>query len=244
MGMPRVEASGWTPVRFGTDRGFSVDGGAEKQGTVWWYLGAILAGLAALAVVVLSCVALSGWMNHSVETVWGGSRAQQLGTVGQYFDAGSAVFSGLALLLVIGTTVMQRRELAMQRDALSNSNWELQRSAEAELRRLHMELIKMAIDDPSLADAWDDYRTDVPKDRRRQYLYANLIFSHLYLNHKLKIVDDAEMLGHLRAVTRSRIFRDYWAWAAEGRIPLGENSDERLFGLLVDQAMCEEQPEG
>ena len=219
-----------------------MDDNEVKRGTVWRYLGGTLAGLTALAVVVVACVALSGWMNHSVETVWGGNRAVQLGTVGQYFDAGSAVFSGLALLLVIGTTVMQRRELAMQRDALSKSHWELQRSAEADLRRLHMDLIKIAIDDPSLADVWGDYRTEIPTERRRQYLYANLIFSHMYLMHKLQVADDAEMLGHLRVITKSEIFREYWAEAAGSRVPLAEGSTERIFGLLVDQAIAEPSP--
>jgi hypothetical protein len=221
-----------------------VDSGEEKRGTVWRYLVGTLAGLAALAIVVVSCVALSGWMNHSVETLWGGGRAQQLGTVGQYFDAGSAVFSGIALLLVIGTTVMQRRELAMQRDALSKSHWELRRSAEADLRRLHMELIKMAIDDPSLADVWADFRPGIPVERRKQYLYANLIFSHLYLNHKLQVADDAEMLGQLRVITKSQIFREYWAEAEGSRVPLTENSPERIFGLLVEQVLAETAPDG
>lgn len=179
-------------------------------------------------------------MNHSVETVWGDGRAQQLGTVGQYFDAGSAVFSGLALLLVIGTTVMQRKELAMQRDALSKSHRELLRSAEADLRRLHMSLIQMAIDDPTLVDVWGDYRLEIPRERRRQYLYANLIFSHLYLNHKLQIVDSAEMLGYLHTLTKSEIFREYWAEAASSRASLADGSAERIFGLLVDQAMAEQ----
>ena len=216
-----------------------MDSGEEKRGTVWRYLVGTLAGLAALAIVVVSCVALSGWMNHSVETFWGGGRAQQLGTVGQYFDAGSAVFSGIALLLVIGTTVMQRRELAMQRDALSRSHRELQRSAEADLRRLHMALIQMAMDDSTLADVWGDYRAGIPRERRRQYLYANLIFSHLYLNHKLQMADDAEMLGLLRILSKSEIFREYWAEAAGSRALLAEESAERIFGSLVDQAMAE-----
>ncbi|MFC1405903.1 MULTISPECIES: DUF6082 family protein [Streptacidiphilus] len=220
-----------------------MDSGEETRGTVWRYLLGTLAGLAALAVVVVSCVALSGWMNRSVETVWGGNRAVQLGTVGQYFDAGSAVFSGLALLLVIGTTVMQRKELAMQRDALSKSHWELRRSAEADLRRLHMELIKMAIDDPALADVWGDYRPGIPPERKRQYLYANLIFSHMYLNHKLAVADDVEMLAHLRVITKSEIFREYWAETIGSRAPLSDESAERIFGRLVDQAIAEPWPD-
>jgi hypothetical protein len=197
-----------------------------------------------LAVVIVACVALSGWMNRSVETFYGGAdQAQRLGTVGQYFDAVSAVFSGLALLLVIGTTAMQRRELAIQRQELSKSHRELHRSTEADLRRLHMELVKMAIDDPSLAEVWGAFRGEVSPEQRRQYLYANLIFSHHFLNYKLEIVTESEMRGHLRDLVRNPIFRRYWVAAEPGRRHLVEGSIESRFDHLVDEAMTADPDE-
>ncbi|WP_052432541.1 DUF6082 family protein [Streptacidiphilus carbonis] len=217
-----------------------MEGTGFTRRKVWHHVAGIVISLVLLAFVVVACVALSGWMNRSVETYWGGSgRAQQLGTVGQYFDAGSAVFSGIALLLVIGTTVMQRKELAMQRDALSKSHRELQRSAEADLRRLHMELIKMAIDDASLAEVLGQYRSDVPHERIRQYLYANLIFSHLFLNHKLEVHSDEESLGYLRSIADSAIFREYWRESLPSRTPLAEGSAEHAFAKLVNQVIYE-----
>ncbi len=214
-----------------------MDTAGNRNGSVRQVVQGTVIALVTLGFIVTACVALSGWMNHSVEALWGGAGAQKLGTVGQFFDAGNAVFSGLALILVIGTTVMQRRELAMQRDALSKSHRELHRSAEADLRRLHMDLIKMAIDDPSLADVWGQYRADIAPERRRQYLYANLIFSHLFLQHSLKISTDDEMLGYLKDITKSPIFREYWNEAAPSRAPLLEGSAEHSFGRLVDRAM-------
>lgn len=216
-----------------------MEGIETRKERFWRGIRGIVIALALLAVVIVACVVLSGWMNTSVETFYGGAdQAQHLGTVGQYFDAVSAVFSGLALLLVIGTTAMQRRELAIQRQELSKSHRELHRSAEADLRRLHMELVKMAIDDPSLADVWSAFRGEVSPEQRRQYLYANLIFSHYFLNYKLEIVTEAEMRGHLREMVRNPIFREYWVAAEPGRRPLAEDSMESHFGALVDEAMA------
>ena len=213
------------------------------KGMLWRCIRGIGIALVLLAVVIVACVALSGWMNRAVETFYGGAnQAQRLGTIGQYFDAVSAVFSGLALLLVIGTAAMQRRELSIQRQELSKSHRELHRSAEADLRRLHMDLLKMAIDDPSLAEVWCDFR-DASPEQRRQYHYANLVFSHFFLNYKLEIITEAEMRGYLLNITRSPIFRGYWIAAEPGRRFLAENSPEHSFGILVDEAMATEPPE-
>ena len=214
-----------------------------KARTVWDYTWRALAALVALAAIVVACVALSGWMNRTVVTFSGGmGKAKDLGTVGQYFDAGSAVFSGIALLLVIGTTVMQRRELAMQRDALGKSHWELHRSAEADLQRLHIELVRMAMGDESLAEVWGEYRQDSPPERNRQYMYANLIFSHIFLNHQLGVVEDANIKGYIRIVAANPIFREYWAASAPNRALLNEASAERLFGQMIDEVL-DEQPD-
>ncbi len=74
---------------------------------------------------------------------------------------------------------MQRQELALQRHEMSQTQAELHRSAEADLRRLHVELLRMAINDEGLGAVWPDpiarlIRTAV----RRQFWYANLIYQH------------------------------------------------------------------
>ncbi|MFC1414197.1 DUF6082 family protein [Streptacidiphilus sp. N1-12] len=214
-----------------------MDSTEGTAGTVWQYTWKVLVALILLAVIAVACVALSGWMNDSVVSLSGSmGRAKDLGTVGQYFDAGSAVFSGIALLLVIVTTVMQRRELAMQRDSLGKSQWELHRSAETEMRKLHMDLIKMAIDDDSLAKLWS-YDDSIPAEQVRQYLYANLIFSHLLLNHELHVIDETNILGHIHGVARSPIFREYWVASASARALLNQESTEYKFGQLIDSIL-------
>ncbi|WP_458268521.1 DUF6082 family protein [Streptacidiphilus sp. PAMC 29251] len=221
-----------------------MDNGERSGKALWRSFGRAVAALAILTVVILACVALSGWMDRMVELSWGGTpRAVQLGEIGQYFEAVSAVFSGLALLLVIGNTILQRRELhsqrqelALQRAVMQDSGTQLRRSAEADLRALHMQLLRMSIDDPELAEVWGDFAVG-PPERRRQTIYANLIFSHYFLNHRLGIVDDDEVRGHLRILARSPAFREYWHISAESRAVLAQDSDERRFGRLVDEVM-------
>lgn len=132
---------------------------------------------------------------------------------------------------------LQRTELELQRDELRRSAAELHRSAEADLRRLHMELLKMSIADPDLAEVWPAFTPGLPPKENRQYLYANLIYCHSMLAHKLEMLDDRESLGHLRYIVRSPAFRGYWEAARSMRDEIDAASHERRFAALVDKAM-------
>ena len=54
---------------------------------------------------------------------------------------------------------------------MTESHNELRRSAEADLRMLHMELIKMSIADPQLAEVWPEFTPNLSPGQNRQYLY-------------------------------------------------------------------------
>src|SRR5262249_55034029 len=101
--------------------------------------------------------------------------------VGQTFESVNAVFSALAFAALIITFWFQlkelreqRLELQLQREAAKGAREELHRTAMADLRGLHIQLIRMSIDDPDLAAVWPPLGTEVPTARNRQYLYANL----------------------------------------------------------------------
>ncbi|MFF7762398.1 DUF6082 family protein [Streptomyces griseorubiginosus] len=91
-------------------------------------------------------IVVSGWLARGVEAANGDRRtAIERSSLGEYFGGVSAVFSGLALLLLVATLLlqqrelrMQRHELATQREELVSSRNELHRSAEADLRGLHV----------------------------------------------------------------------------------------------------------
>jgi hypothetical protein len=124
---------------------------------------------------------VSGWLARGVEEANGDRRtALERSSLGEYFGGVSAVFSGLALLLLVATLLLQQRELRMQRHELApqreelvSSRNELHRSAEADLRSLHVQLTQMAMADPVLAEVWNDFPGESPQ-RLRQNLFANL----------------------------------------------------------------------
>ncbi|GCD36566.1 hypothetical protein OEIGOIKO_04330 [Streptomyces chrestomyceticus JCM 4735] len=134
---------------------------------------------------------------------------------------------------------LQRAELELQRDEMRRSAGELHRSAEADLRHLHMDLLKMSIGDPELAEVWPAFAPELTPKENRQYLYANLIYCHSMLAHKLEMLDDREALGHLRYIVRSPAFRGYWESARSMRAEMDPASHERRFAALVDEALTQ-----
>jgi hypothetical protein len=134
---------------------------------------------------------------------------------------------------------LQRTELELQRNEMHRSAGELHRTAEAELRRLHMQLLKMSIDDPELAEVWPEYAPGLSAKQNRQYLYANLMYSHFMLVHKLGMASDREMLGHLRYIIGTPIFRDYWEAARHMRAEMDSGTHEDQFAALVDEALTQ-----
>jgi len=166
--------------------------------------------------------------------------------VGQAFESVNALFSGLAFVALVVTFSiqyqelrMQRLELQMQREAMNKSNGELRRSAEADLRRLHVELIKMSINDPTLAAVWPDLKPDVDHERNRQFLYANLIIQHIRLNVQIGGASESEIRNTIRWLFNSPVIRDYWAAAADVRAQMIVEPTERQFADLADEIYSE-----
>jgi hypothetical protein len=162
--------------------------------------------------------------------------------VRQSFESINAVFSGLAFFALIVTFWMQlrglqiqRTELAMQREALTRSNAELHRSAEAELRMLHIELTKLSIADPALAEVWPKLRPDLTPEQTRQYLFANLVYQHFRLALQIGQYGDDEILIHLRYVFSSPVMRDFWADSINSRTQsVLPDTEEGRFMQLAD----------
>ncbi|WP_377269037.1 DUF6082 family protein [Peterkaempfera sp. SMS 1(5)a] len=176
----------------------------------------------------------------------GPAAAAARGSAGQYFEAAGAVFSGLALLLVVaGVSLqrqelrMQRQELALQRAEMTDSCTQLRRSAESQIRALHVDLLKMAIHDPELARVWPDYDPGLPHSTVRKHLYSNLIFAHMVMVGRMEGVDDDTLRSSLRIIARSADFRAYWSASSTSRNMLPADSEERRFGRLVDEAIAE-----
>ncbi|WP_328937480.1 DUF6082 family protein [Streptomyces tauricus] len=204
------------------------------------------AGATGIALVGAASVAVSGWLISGVEQVNPNAEtATERSTLGEYFGGASAVFSGLALLLLIITLLyqqkelrLQRQELSLQREELIASRNELRRGAESEMRSLHIQLTQMALSDDTLSDVWNVY-PDETESGRRQMLFANLAFSHFVLAKNWGTFSDTELLVHAHSMLRSPTFRRYWDATKDRKRQLPPESDEgRVFGLF-DRAIEE-----
>lgn len=150
---------------------------------------------------------------------------QRWSNVGQAFESVAAVFAAFGLAALVITFVMQfkelqlqRQELALQRHEMRQTQAELHRSAEADLRRLHVELLRMAIEDEGLGAVWPDADgANYPHGVRRQFWYANLIYQHQRLAMEFSDYDADRMRPVLRRLFRSPVMRAYWAAGAEAR---------------------------
>lgn len=167
------------------------------------------------------------------------------GAVGESFGALNAIFSGLALAALVVTFWLQfkelrsqRMELSLQRESLIQSHQELHRAAEVNIRHLHVDLMKMAIDDPVLAELWPLAHTGLAPERLRQYFYANLMLQHIRLN--LRIGSHEEIESEIRYVFGNPIMRMYWMETAPARSTLLEpDSEETRFWRLATD-VCNE----
>ncbi|MET8248402.1 DUF6082 family protein [Streptomyces sp. NPDC005202] len=199
----------------------------------------------------MASISVSGWLIDGVERANGGLRtAAQRSVLGEYFGAVSAVFSGVALLLLVITLLfqqrelhLQRQELALQREELIASRDELRRSAAADLRSLHVQLTQMQMADPVLAEVWNDWPGQSPTDVR-QLLFANLTYGHFMLLHEWGSVTEEEVLAHARRLVRSRPFRHYWFLSREAKAALPPDSVEGRFFRLFDRAISETEAGG
>jgi hypothetical protein len=168
------------------------------------------------------------------------------GNIGDSFGVMNAMVSGLALAALVATLwlqsrelALQRTELAMQREALSQSRDELRRNAEASLSTLHQEMIKLSINDPALAAVWPPLDPNGSQEKERQYLYANLIYQHLWLGLRIGDYTEDSVQNSLRYLFRSAIFREYWRAASTARMSLVPGSKEYRFAEAAGR-ICKE----
>ena len=174
----------------------------------------------------------------------------QMGVLGQIFESVNAAFSGLGFIALVVTFRLQFEELRLQRKELQNqhsamdkSQGELKRSAEADIRTLHVQLIKMSMDDEDLAEVWPQYRVNITPKLSKQYKYANLVLQHQRMLYELGYYTAADVRAMLHYLFASPVMRSYW----EGRMVARQvfevtGNAESTFDQIVDQAYRETCP--
>jgi hypothetical protein len=167
----------------------------------------MIAGVGFISVVTLSGIGLAAAVRPlaSAET-W-----RTLSSVGDAFGV-------VALFALVGTFVIQYRELRrqhaelqIQRQAITLAQRALGRTAEAEVRKLHVQLVKMSLDDPELAEVWPRLTPGLPPARLRQYLFANLILQHVATALTIGDITEEHAKAAVRYMFTSPLMREYWA---------------------------------
>lgn len=148
---------------------------------------------------------------------------------------GSAATVGLVLAAgaLAALAVQQRRRTEVCRQAVEARNADDLRARLTEYHRIQLRLVDKALEDPELAAVLSTVETDSPA-RRRQYLYANELYSHALFGYRMGVASLEELHGHLRVLVRNTVFRDYWDATRHHRASLKAESVEARVGTMVD----------
>ncbi|MGY1497044.1 DUF6082 family protein [Streptomyces sp. QTS52] len=107
----------------------------------------------------------------------------------------------------------------------------------AHQQRLHWELLSKAIDDPDLAEVLDLYETPVSPKQRRQYLFANALYTNALFYYRVGNISREEFFGYIRGILQNPVVREYWYATKHQRATIAEESDEAEFGRMVDELL-------
>ncbi|SDG65076.1 hypothetical protein SAMN05421505_106125 [Sinosporangium album] len=148
---------------------------------------------------------------------------EQRGSIGESFGAVSALFSALTLFGMIVTLAIQRKdlagqreELAYQREELQHTRQELKKAADAGIRALHVEILKLSIEHPHLTPVWPRW-PDATIEEEQQYLYANLIVAHQEMLYEQGVFGRDDVEAVFRHLFESEIIYRFWTHARKTR---------------------------
>ena len=168
----------------------------------------------------------------------------KMGSLGQIFESVNAVFSGLGFIALVITfrlqhaeLRLQRQELAYQREAMNRTQVQLRRSAKADIRTCHVELMRLSMADPDLAVVWPEFQAGPSTTVTKQFIYANLIVQHQRMMFDLGFFTEEDIRALFRYLFTSSTMQGFWEARMVARhVITRPGSPEWTFDLLVDAA--------
>ncbi|MGH4034923.1 DUF6082 family protein [Actinomycetota bacterium Odt1-20B] len=148
---------------------------------------------------------------------------------------GSAAVAGLAFAVGALALLLDRQRRHHEQLRLRLDDMERTERRPAELpqqQQLQFYLLSKAMDDPDLAAVLST--VEAPPTKRRQYLFANALYTNAVHAFRIGIVNWEELHGHLRVICRNPIFREYWEATRHHRASLEDSSDEARVGRMMD----------
>ncbi|MEU0943298.1 DUF6082 family protein [Streptomyces canus] len=154
---------------------------------------------------------------------------------------GLATAAGLGLLAGALTTLAAHRRtidsLHARLDRLEEASRNQHHANLATQQRLHWELLSKAIDNPELAAVLDVFEGQVSAERRRQFLFANALYTNQVFAYRVGNISREEFFGFVRGLLQNPIVRDYWYAGQHQRATIADDSDEAQLGRLVDDLL-------
>lgn len=174
---------------------------------------AVVAIVGSMGLVVVSPLALPALDG-------GGEDWERIGNIAQAYGAVSALLSGLAVVGVAASLFLQAREAKAAR--VQNG------------RTLHIELTKLAMENPEYLDCWggpDSSRTVL---LRRQHMYVNLVMSHWEMAYELGDITDHWVAATSDELLAGEVGRSFWARARASRIATAKSRRSRRLHQIID----------
>lgn len=175
----------------------------------------LLAGVGVLALVAASPLALrSLGALHKLNWI-------QLSYIGQTYGAASALLTGLALIGVAGSIILQARAVNVSREQSS--------------REHHAHLIEMSLKDPVYQRAWGQDPSRFPPDALRQRGYLNLIVSHWQRDYRFNGYAENALRINLARLFRGEAARLWWADTGDYRRASAQDRRDKRFCRIVEE---------
>lgn len=176
-----------------------------KKGSGW------VASITLILLLTLISPALLFNLSHMSGPDW-----TTIGNIGQAYGFASAALAGVAFLAIAYSLLLQQQEVRASR-------------FEAH-RQLQMELVRMAMDDPSLMEILAGNSKGM--ELNRQYFYLNLWFQFLRTGFiETGSVTEGELRGDIRHFMSSEAGMSYWQIARRGWVvfePLRGRRDRKF----------------
>jgi hypothetical protein len=187
--------------------------GHEVSGRLSTILLVLLLALLSLGLILVSPLALDLFpADHNAE--W-----ERLSFIGQTYGAASAVLSVLALGGIAVSLLLQSREAKAVR--------------EQALRALHVDLIKLALDDPLFLSCWGPFSGSTNVDDRRRHMYTNLIVSHWQMMWEVGGLTEKHLRLLAQELFAGDVGRRFWSLMGDVRLDVEGNRRTRRFHLIM-----------
>ncbi|MFI8306454.1 DUF6082 family protein [Streptomyces sp. NPDC085927] len=154
----------------------------------------------------------------------------------------AAAVAGLGMAAgILATAAARRHTLESLRTRLERLEQQSHTQRHANLasqQRQHWELLSKAMDDPELTEVLDIFEIPVTAQKRRQYLFANVLYTNLLCYYRIGNLDRDEFFKHARGMFQNPIVREYWYATRHQRASL-TGTEEAELGLLIDDLLLQ-----